>query len=78
MKQKVFSAISGILLVGAITLPATAFAEENERNERNDPEHSISEAHEGIEGGELFAAGAGLVIAIGLAFVIGRRSRKKD
>jgi hypothetical protein len=38
---------------------------------------AITEAHEGIEGAELFAAGAGVVIAIGLAYVIGRRSRKK-
>jgi hypothetical protein len=74
MKEKMFSVISGILLLGAIALPATAFAEESERN---DPEHSITEAHEGIEGGELFAAGAGVVIAIGLAYVIGRRSSKK-
>jgi len=74
MKEKMFSVISGILLLGAIALPATAFAEENERN---DPEHSITEAHEGLEGGELFAAGAGVVIAIGLAYVIGRRSSKK-
>jgi len=75
MKQKIFSVISGILLIGAIALPATAFADEDERN---DPEHSITEAHEGIEGEELFAVGAGLVIAIGLAFVIGRRSGKKQ
>jgi hypothetical protein len=75
MKQKVFSAISGILLLGAIAFPAMAFADEDERNE---PEHSITEAHEGIEGGELFAAGAGLVVALGLAFVIGRRSGKKQ
>jgi hypothetical protein len=74
MKEKMFSVISGILLLGAIALPATAFAEDNDRN---DPEHSITEAHEGIEGGELFAAGAGVVIAIGLAYVIGRRSSKK-
>ena len=74
MKQEFFSAISGILLLSAITLPASAFADEDERN---DPEHSITEAHEGIEGGELFAAGAGLVIAIGLAYAIGRRSGKK-
>jgi hypothetical protein len=75
MKQKIFSVISGILLIGAIALPATAFADEDERN---DPEHSITEAHEGIEGEELFAVGAGLVIAIGLAFAIGRRSGKKQ
>jgi hypothetical protein len=75
MKQKVFSVISGIILIGTITLPATAFAGEHERN---DPEHSITEAHEGIEGGELFAAGAGLAIAIGLAYLIGRRSGKKQ
>jgi hypothetical protein len=75
MKEKIFSVISGILLIGAIALPATAIADEDERN---DPEHSITEAHEGIEGEELFAVGAGLVIAIGLAFVIGRRSGKKQ
>jgi hypothetical protein len=74
MKEKMFSVISAILLLGAIALPATAAAEESDRN---DPEHSITEAHEGIEGVELFAAGAGVVIAIGLAYVIGRRSRKK-
>ena len=33
---------------------------------------------EGLDGGELLAAGSGLVIALGLAFMIGRRSRKKD
>jgi hypothetical protein len=75
MKQKIFSVISGILLLGAIALPATAFAEENERN---DPEHSITEAHEGIESAEWLAVGAGLIIAGGLAFVIGRRSGKKQ
>ena len=74
MKQKFFSIISGILLLFAIALPNSAFADEDDRN---DPEHSITEAHEGIEGGELFAAGAGLVIAIGLAYAIGRRSGKK-
>lgn len=75
MKQKIFSVISGILLAGAIALPGSAFADEDERN---DPEHSITEAHEGIEGEELFAVGAGLIIAIGLAFAIGRRSGKKQ
>jgi hypothetical protein len=74
MKQKFFSAISLVLLLGAITLPASAFADDDDRNE---PEHSITEAHEGIEGGELFAAGAGLIVAIGLAYAIGRRSGKK-
>jgi hypothetical protein len=77
MKQKFFSIISGILLLFAIALPTSAFADEDDRNHRNDPEHSITEAHEGIEGGELFAAGAGLAIAIGLAYAIGRRSGKK-
>jgi len=75
MKQKNFSVISGILLLGAIALPATAYAEENERN---DPEHSVTEAHEGIESAEWLAVGAGLIIAGGLAFVIGRRSGKKQ
>ena len=77
MKQKLFSIISGILLLFAIALPSSVFADEDDRNHRNDPEHSITEAHEGIEGGELFAAGAGLAIAIGLAYAIGRRSGKK-
>ena len=74
MKQKYFSAISVILLLGAITFPAATFADERERN---DPEHSITEAHEGIEVVEFVAVGAGLVIAVGLAFLIGRRSGKK-
>ena len=77
MKQKFFSIISGILLLFAIALPTSVIADEDDRNHRDDPEHSITEAHEGIEGGELFAAGAGLVIAIGLAYAIGRRSGKK-
>ena len=80
MKQKFFSAISLVLLLGAIALPASAFADDDDdddRKHRNDPEHSITEAHEGVEGGELFAAGAGLVITIGLAYAIGRRSGKK-
>ncbi len=72
MKQKLFAMI---LSLGLVALPATAFADGNENNE---PEHSIEDAHEGVEGGELFAAGAGLVIALGIAFTIGRRSRKKD
>jgi hypothetical protein len=78
MKQKIFSVISGILLAGAVAFPATAFADEADEDERNDPEHSITEAHEGIEGEELFAVGAGLIIAIGLAFAVGRRSGKKQ
>ena len=77
MKQKFFSIISGLLLVTAIALPTSALADDDDREHRNDPEHSITEAHEGVEGGELFAAGAGLVIAIGLAYAIGRRSGKK-
>ena len=72
MKLKLFAMILSLWLVA---LPATAFADGNENNE---PEHSIEDAHEGVEGGELFAAGAGLVIALGIAFTIGRRSRKKD
>ena len=77
MKRKLFSAISGILLLASIALPTSVFADEDDRNHRNDPEHSITEAHEGVVGGELFAAGGGLVIAIGLAFAIGRRSGRK-
>ena len=77
MKQKMFSAISGILLLAAVALPASSFADNDEGKHRNDPEHSITEAHEGVEGGELFAAGAGLVIALGLAYAIGRRTGKK-
>ncbi len=74
MKRKLFSAITGIILVASIALPTSVFADEDDRD---DPEHSITEAHEGVEGGELFAAGGGLVIAIGLAFAIGRRSGRK-
>ena len=72
MKQKLFS---GVLTLGLVFLPTAALADGDEKNE---PEHSISEAHEGLDGGELLAAGSGLVIALGLAFLIGRRSRKKD
>jgi hypothetical protein len=72
MKRKLFSSL---MIMGLLIFPTSAFAEGNEGNE---PEHKISEAHEGIEGGELFAAGAGLVIALGLAFMIGRRSSKRD
>jgi hypothetical protein len=72
MKRKIFSMIFSLLLIGAIANPSLALAEEG-----NEPEHKISEAHEGIDSTELLAAGAGLVIAVGLAFTIGRRSRKK-
>mgnify|MGYP006075194985 CR=1 FL=1 len=74
MKEKIFPIFFGLFLLSGLALPTSAFAEENERN---DPEHSITEAHEGVEAAELIAVGAGLVIAIGLAFVIGRRSGKK-
>jgi len=72
MKRKMFSLI---LTCGLLLLPTTGFADGDEKDE---PEHSIEDAHEGVEGGELFAAGAGLVIALGIAFTVGRRSRKKD
>ena len=72
MKRKLFSAVLATLL---LMLPTVAFADGDEKNE---PEHSIEEAHEGVEGGELVAAGAGVVIALGIAFTVGRRSRKKD
>lgn len=72
MQRKLFSAV---LALSLLMVPNIAFAEGNEKNE---PEHSIEDAHEGIEGGELFAAGAGVVIALGIAFTVGRRSRKKD
>ena len=71
MKRKLFSAVLATLL---LMLPTVAFADGDE----NEPEHSIQDAHEGVEGGELFAAGAGVVIALGIAFTVGRRSRKKD
>ena len=74
MKEKIFTMFFGLILLSGLALPTSAFAEENERN---DPEHSITEAHEGVEAAELIAVGAGLVIAVGLAFVIGRRSGKK-
>jgi hypothetical protein len=72
MKRKLFSAVLATLL---LMLPTVAFADGDEKNE---PEHSIEDAHEGVEGGELVAAGAGVVIALGIAFTVGRRSRKKD
>lgn len=72
MRQKLFSAV---LALSLLMVPNIAFAGGDEKNE---PEHSIEGAHEGIEGGELFAAGAGVVIALGIAFTVGRRSRKKD
>jgi hypothetical protein len=72
MKRKLFSAVLATLL---LMLPTVAFADSDEKNE---PEHSIEDAHEGVEGGELVAAGAGVVIALGIAFTVGRRSRKKD
>lgn len=72
MKRKLYSAV---IALGLVILPSTAFAEGNEKNE---PEHSIKEAHEGFDSGELLAAGAGIVIALGIAFTVGRRSRKKD
>jgi hypothetical protein len=72
MKRKLFSAVLATLL---LILPTVAFADGDEKNE---PEHSIEDAHEGVEGGELVAAGAGVVIALGIAFTVGRRSRKKD
>jgi hypothetical protein len=72
MKRKLFSAVLATLL---LMLPTVAFADGDEKNE---PEHSIEDAHEGVEGGELFAAGAGVVIALGIAFTVGRRSRIKD
>jgi len=72
MKVKVFPAL---ILIALFIFPNSAFAAGTEKNE---PEHSIVGAHEGIEGAELFAVGAGLVIALGIAFTIGRRSRKND
>ncbi len=72
MKVKVFSTLFAIAL---FIFPNSAFASDNEKNE---PEHSITDAHEGFDSAELLAAGAGLVIAVGIAFTIGRRSRKKD
>ena len=72
MKRNLFSAVLATLL---LMLPTVAFADGDEKNE---PEHSIEDAHEGVEGGELVAAGAGVVIALGIAFTVGRRSRKKD
>jgi hypothetical protein len=64
-----------ILACGLTIFPTVGFADGDEENE---PEHSIEDAHEGVEGGELFAAGAGLIVALGIAFTVGRRSRKKD
>jgi len=76
MKRKLFSGLLAVgITLGLSILPTSALAEGNEKGE---PEHSITDAHEGFDGGELFAAGTGVVLAAGLAFAIGRRSRKKD
>ena len=63
------------MIFGAPLAMSPALADEDEANE---PEHKISEAHEGIEVGEYLAVGAGLLIAGGIAFTVGRRSGKKD
>jgi|FLOH01.1.fsa_nt_gi hypothetical protein len=72
MRQRL---IATLFAIGLALLPANSFADGNEDNE---PEHRISEAHEGIEGAELLAAGAAIVLALGIAFTVGRRSRKKS
>ena len=76
MKLKLFSSLFSVFLIfGAPLAMSPALADEDEANE---PEHKISEAHEGIEVGEYLAVGAGLLIAGGIAFTVGRRSGKKD
>ena len=76
VKLKLFTGLFAIFLtLGAPLALSPALAYENEANE---PEHKISEAHEGIEVGEYLAVGAGLVIAGAIAFTVGRRSGKKD
>ncbi|CAB4336578.1 unannotated protein [freshwater metagenome] len=77
MKQRIFSAISAVVLLGAITSVTFSPLALADDHGKEHPEHSITDAHEGIEGGELLAAGGGIVIAIGLAYAIGRRSGKK-
>jgi len=72
MKEKGFSAL---LTIGLFLFPASAIAAGSENNE---PEHSIRDAHEGFDVSELLAAGSGIALAVGIAFTIGRRSRKKD
>jgi hypothetical protein len=72
MKEKVFSAL---LAIGLFICPASAIAAGTETNE---PEHSITGAHEGFDVAELLAAGSAIILAVGIAFTIGRRSRKKD
>lgn len=75
MRSKIFSTLSAALFIGLFALPATAIADGNETGE---PENSISEAHEGVEVSEWLAVGGSLLIAAGLAFVIGRRSGRKQ
>jgi hypothetical protein len=72
MKSKILSAvvISGILLFG---IQATALADEGAGDH---VKHEVSEP-QGFEGTQIIVVGGAVVIASGLAFTIGRRTRKK-
>lgn len=72
MKSKILSAIaiSGILLIG---IPASSFAEDGNGDR---VKHEVSEP-QGFEGSQILIVGGAIVIASGLAFTIGRRTRKK-
>jgi hypothetical protein len=76
VKLKLFAGLFAIFLaIGAPLALSPAQADEDEAGE---PENEIAEAHEGIEVEEYLAVGAGLLIAGGIAFTVGRRSGKKD
>ena len=72
MKSKTLStlAISGILLFG---IPTFGFAEDGDGDR---VKHEVSEP-QGFEGSQIIVVGGAILIASGLAFTIGRRTRKK-
>jgi len=73
MKSKILSAmaISGILIFG---IPSAAIADEGAGDH---VKHEVSEP-QGFEGSQIIIVGGAIVIASGLAFTIGRRTRKKN
>jgi len=73
MKSKILSAmaISGILIFG---IPSAAIADEGGGDH---VKHEVSEP-QGFEGSQIIVVGGAIVIASGLAFTIGRRTRKKN
>ena len=72
MKFKALSVLtfSGILLFG---IPTTVHAEDGAGDQ---VKHEVSEP-QGFEGSQIIVVGGAILIASGLAFTIGRRTRKK-